>query len=149
MRREPDFKDLNYQLGMYVGEYITFKHLPVLSTDMLRTNTVVQVSQEDAVRHRIVDQTLWKTGPRSTTRQEKFKVYRALNNELARKYLSEKLDCIVPKVYPTDMDKFKEGLMDQLWDTDLSHYLPEDDFYKVGHEEGWADHIILTLKIND
>jgi len=149
MRREPDFKDLNYQLGMYVGEYITFKHLPVLSTDMLRTNTVVQVSQEDAVRHRIVDQTLWKTDPRSTTRQEKFKVYRALNNELARKYLSEKLDCIVPKVYPTDMDKFKEGLMDQLWDTDLSHYLPEDDFYKVGHEEGWADHIILTLKIND
>ena len=48
-----------------------------------------------------------------------------------------------------DMDKFKEGLMDQLWDTDLTHYLPEDDFYKVGHEEGWADHIILTLKIND
>ena len=149
MRREPDFKDLNYQLGMYVGEYITFKHLPVLSTDMLRTNTIVQVSQEDAVRHRIVDETLWKTDPRSTTRQEKFEVYKALNNELARKYLSEKLDCIVPKVYPTDMDKFKEGLIDQLWDTDLSHYLPEDDFYQVGHEMGWADHIILTLKIND
>ena len=52
MRREPDFKDLNYQLGMYVGEYITFKHLPVLSTDALRTKTIVQVSQEDAERHR-------------------------------------------------------------------------------------------------
>ena len=146
MRREPDFKDLNYQLGMYVGEHITFKYLPVLSTDALRTNTIVQVSEEDAERHRIVDDTLYSC---KTDRQKKFAVYKALNNELARKYLSEKLDCIVPKVYPTDMDKFKEGLMDQLWDTDLSHYLPEDDFYQVGHEMGWADHIILTLKIND
>lgn len=150
MRREPDFKDLNYQLGMYVGEYITWKYLPVLSTDMLMTNTVIPVSQEDAVRHRIVDQTLTRSNYNNKAdRQEKFEVYKALNNELARKYLSEKLDCLVPKVYPTDMDKFKEGLMDQLWNTDLSHYLPEDDFYQVGHEMGWADHIILTLKIND
>ena len=46
------------------------------------------------------------------------------------------------------MDTFKEGLKDQLWDTDLSHYFPEDDFYREGHKEGWADHIILTLQIN-
>ena len=145
MRREPDFKDLNYQLGMYVGEHITFKYLPTLSTDMMHTNTRVQVSEEDTERHRIVDETLYSC---KTNRQEKFQVYKDLNNELAKKYLPEKLECLVPKIYPTNMDTFKEGLMDQLWDTDLSHYLPEDDFYKVGHEEGWADHIILTLKIN-
>ena len=148
MRREPNFKDLNYQLGMYVGEHITFKYLPTLSTDALKTYTEIQVSEEDAERHRIVDEALFKTDPRSTTRQEKFEVYKALNNELAKKYLPEKLDCLVPKIYPTDMDTFKEGLKDQLWNTDLSHYFPEDDFYKEGHKEGWADHIILTLQID-
>jgi hypothetical protein len=148
MRREPDFKDLNYQLGMYVGEHITSKYLPTLSTDMMHTNTRVRVSEEDAERHRIVDETLFKTDPRSTDRQEKFAVYKALNNELAKKYLPEKLTCLVPKIYPTNMDTFKEGLLDQLWDTDLSHYFPEDDFYRVGHKEGWADYIILTLNIN-
>lgn len=150
MRREPDFKDLNYQLGQYVGEYITRRFLPTLSTDALKTYTEIQVSEEDAERHRIVSDVLHKSyhGKGSGDRQEFFKVYKALNEELARKYLSEKLDCLIPKIYPTDMATFKEGLMDQLWNTDLSHYWPEDDFYRVGHEMGWADHIILTLKID-
>jgi len=148
MKREPNFKDLNYQLGQYVGEHITRKYLPTLSTDMLKTYTIVEVSKEDAEIHRIADEALWKTDPRSTDRQEKFEVYKALNNKLAKKYLSEKLECMIPKIYPTDMNTFKEGLKDQLWNTDLSHYLPQDDFYQVGHEMGWADHIILTLQID-
>jgi len=148
MKREPNFKDLNYQLGQYVGEHITRKYLPTLSTDMLKTYTIVEVSKEDAEIHRIADEALWKTDPRSTDRQEKFEVYKALNNELAKKYLSEKLECMIPKIYPTDMNTFKEGLKDQLWNTDLSHYFPQDNFYREGHKEGWADYIILTLQID-
>ena len=151
MRRIPHIKDLNYQLGLYVGEHITRKYLPTLSTDMLKTYTEIQVSEEDAERHRIVDEALMKTykwsGGTGDSKKE-FEAFKALNNELAKKYLPEKLDCLVPKIYPTDMDAFKEGLKDQLWDTDLSHYFPEDDFYREGHKEGWADHIILTLQIN-
>jgi hypothetical protein len=151
MRRNPDVKDLNYQLGIYVGEYITFKYLPTLSTDALKTYTEIQISEEDTERHEQVVDALNSTrkyngGDGNST--EAFEVYKALNNELARKYLSEKLECLIPKIYPTDMDTFKEGLKDQLWDTDLSHYWPEDDFYKQGHEMGWADYIVLTLKIN-
>ena len=151
MRRVPNIKDLNYQLGQYVGEHITRKYLPTLSTDMLKTYIIVEVSEEDAERHRIVDEALvkiydWSGGNGDTT--EAFAVYKALNEELAKKYLPEKLDCLIPKVYPTDMDTFKEGLKDQLWDTDLSHYFPEDDFYREGHKEGWADYIILTLTID-
>ena len=151
MRREPNIKDLNYQLGLYVGEYITRRFLPTLSTDMLKTHTEIQVSEEDAERHRLVEEALTKTykyygGDGNST--EAFAIYKALNEELAKKYLPEKLDCLVPKVYPTDMDVFKEGLKDQLWNTDLSHYFPEDDFYREGHKEGWADHIILTLQID-
>ena len=151
MRRNPDVKDLNYQLGLYVGEFITRRYLPTLSTDMLKTHTIVQVSEEDAERHKVVDEALiktydWNRGDGNS--KEAFETFKALNNELATKYLSEKLECLVPKIYPTDMDTFKQGLKDQLWDTDLSHYFPEDDFYKQGHEMGWADYIILTLKIN-
>jgi len=151
MRREPNIKDLNYQLGLYVGEYITRRFLPTLSTDMLKTYTIVEVSEEDAERHKVVNEALIKTYKWSggdDNSKEAFEVYKALNNELARKYLLEKLECMVPKIYPTNMDTFKEGLKDQLWDTDLSHYFPEDDFYRQGHEMGWADYIILTLKIN-
>lgn len=151
MRRNPDVKDLNYQLGMYVGEYITRKYLPTLSTDSLKTYNVVQVDIVDTVKHKLVSETLhntWKINRGSKNSEKEFETFKALNNELARKYLSEKLECLVPKIYPTDMDTFKQGLKDQLWDTDLSHYFPEDDFYRQGHEMGWADYIILTLKIN-
>ena len=151
MRRVPNIKDLNYQLGLYVGEYITRKYLPTLSTDALKTYNEIQVSEEDAERHRVADKALMKTYNhkwRTVDSKKEFEAFKTLNNELAKKYLSEKLDCLVPKIYPTDMDTFKEGLKDQLWDTDLSHYFPEDDFYREGHKEGWADHIILTLQIN-
>lgn len=151
MRREPNIKDLNYQLGMYVGEYITRRYLPTLSTDMLKTYTIVEVSEEDTERHRIANEALIKTykwAGGDDNSKEAFEVYKALNNELAEKYLSPKLECLVPKIYPTDVDTFKEGLKDELWDTDLSHYWPEDDFYRQGHEMGWADYIVLTLKIN-
>ena len=151
MRRVPNIKDLNYQLGLYVGEYITRRFLPTLSTDALKTYNEIQVSEEDAERHRVADKALMKTYNhkwRTVDSKKEFEAFKTLNNELAKKYLSEKLDCLVPKIYPTDMDTFKEGLKDQLWDTDLSHYFPEDDFYREGHKEGWADHIILTLQID-
>ena len=151
MRRVPNIKDLNYQLGLYVGEYITRRFLPTLSTDALKTYNEIQVSEEDAERHRVADKALMKTYNHkwcTGDSKKEFEAFKALNNELAKKYLPEKLDCLIPKVYPTDMDTFKEGLKDQLWDTDLSHYFPEDDFYREGHKEGWADHIILTLQID-
>jgi len=148
MRREPDVKDLNYQLGMYVGEHITLKYLPTLSTDLVKSYVEIEVSEEDTERHKQVHNALKDAWDKRESSEEAFNIYKALNNELARKYLSEKLECMVPKIYPTNMDKFKEGLKDQLWNTDLSHYWPEDDFYRQGHELGWADYIVLTLKIN-
>lgn len=150
MRREPNIKNLNYQLGMYVGEYITRKYLLTLSTDTLRTYNEIQVSEEDAERHKSISKALEKTykfNEGDGDGRVEFKALKALNDELAEKYLPNKLECLVPKISPTDLETFKEGLKDQLWDTDLSWYLPEDDFYQIGHEMGWADYIILTLKI--
>jgi hypothetical protein len=144
--------DLNYQLGVYVGEVIEFRYLPTLSTDMLKTRNVVEVSPEDAERHRIVSEALSKTykfnGGDGDGKKE-FEVYKALNHELARKYLPEKLQCMVPHIRPTDMKQFLKGLQDQIWGTDRSWYWPEEDFYTKGHEGGHSDYIVLTLKIND
>lgn len=144
--------DLNYQLGTYVGEVIEFRYLPTLSTDGLKTHNVIEVSPEDAERHRIVSEALNKTykfNGGNGDSQKEFEAFKALNHELARKYLPEKLECMVPKIQPTDMKQFHEGLKDQIWDTDRSWYWPEDDFYVKGHEMGHSDYIVLTLKIND
>ena len=40
-------RDLNYQLGMMVGEYIVITKLPTLSTDSLKTRTIIEVSPEE------------------------------------------------------------------------------------------------------
>ena len=92
MRRDPDVKDLNYQLGMYVGEYITREFLPTLSTDSLKTYTEIQVSEEDTERHRVVHDAFTNSYrvKGSEEIKETFKVYKALNDELAKKYLLKK-----------------------------------------------------------
>jgi len=38
---------LEYQLGYYVGLEIVHRYLPTLSTDMLQSRTVIEVSEED------------------------------------------------------------------------------------------------------
>lgn len=143
-------KDLNYQLGKYVGEYITAQYLPTLSTDLLQTRNIVEVSEEDAKIHNELDSNLtatykWNGGDGDSNAA--FEEYRKFNHLLAKKYLPEKLICLVPKVHPTDMDQFLEGLKDQLWNTDLSHYWPEDDYYKEAEEWAWCCTITLTLRI--
>lgn len=144
--------DLNYQLGVYVGEVIELKYLLTLSTDMLKTRNVVQVSEEDTERHRIVSENLDRTckfNGGDGDGEEEFQIFKSLNNELARKYLPEKLKCMVPKVSITNMEKFHEGLKDQIWNTDLSWYWPKEDFYVKGHKLGHSDYIVLTLKIDE
>lgn len=134
-------KDLNYQLGEYVGEYITSHYLPALSTDSFRTNNVKHVSGEDTRTHNELAEVYSKSNTLAA-----FEEYRKFNQTLAKKYLPEKLVCLVPKISPTNMSEFYEGLKDQLWGTDLSYYFPEDDFYKEAEEWAWCCTITLTLK---
>lgn len=143
---------LNYQLGEYVGEVIYLKYLPTLSTDLLKTPTIVQVSEEDTQKHKEVSDALNKTykwNGGDGDGEKEFATYKSLNNELARKYLPNKLHCLVPRVTPTCMESFRKGLNDYLWDTDLSHYLPDDNFYIPGSEKRWCSTIILTLMIEE
>jgi len=151
MKKE-NLKDLNYQLGRYVGEYIIIQHLLTLSTDMIKSNRVVDVSKEDNETHNVISNELNKTykfngGDGNST--EKFKAYKKFNHELARKYLPEKLDCLVPTVYPTNMKLFENGISHALRDCDYSWYELCEDFYKSNGVGSWADYIFLKLSIDE
>ena len=41
-------QSLESQLGYFVGEYIVHRNLPTLSTNLMRSRKVIQVSEEDA-----------------------------------------------------------------------------------------------------
>ena len=63
---------------------------------------------------------------------------------MSRKYLPETIECLIEKIEPTDIDKFKDGLNTYLWNTDLSHYMAEDGFFLPNHKYAWYSTIILT-----
>ena len=44
-----------YQLGYYVGEYIVSRFLPTLSTDIIQSRRVINVSEEDTEENKRLD----------------------------------------------------------------------------------------------
>jgi len=144
-------KDLNFQLGTYVGEYIIMTILPTLSTDMLKSRNVINVSDKDNELHKKVSDDLNKSYKidGKDGKSEFFNIYKKLNHKLAKKYLKNKIECRVPKIYPENMDLFKEGLETSLWNCDLSWYWIEKDYFKQTTDGAWCSYIILTLKIDD
>lgn len=117
--------DLNEQLGFYVGEYIISHHLPTLNTDMLQSNHVIKISDDDsntweALRAKI--KPLMFAKGKETEYHEMF--YEQLNwyKEMELKYLPLVLKCNVPKFSYTNKAKFIKGLELALWDSDMSSY---------------------------
>jgi hypothetical protein len=141
----------SYQLGELVGELIEFKYLPTLETDMIKTNNVIKVSSDELIEHHRLDGILDSTysfnggSGNSTDAHETWLNY---INTLAEKHLPNKLECRITKINPTDMVSFKEGLYNYLWNTDLSWYMPEDDFFKPNEKYAWCSTIILTRTNN-
>jgi hypothetical protein len=150
-----------FQLGLYVGEHIVNRHLPTLSTDGIRTRNVIQVSEEDVTENKRLDKDWF-----STTRygennngsengdKEKWNSYYQHNKMLEKKYLPNPLICYVGTLNIQDMDEFKKGLIQTLWDCDTCSYNLEKDNIKIYNDEGYYSTIIefkldedkLTLK---
>jgi len=149
-------KNLDYQLGIYVGEYILFKYLPTLSTDMILSNNIVKLSKSDTKKCELLDAKLknsysWGGNTSSTDdiTSDCHKKWLQHQNKMANKYLPPILKCNVPKVYPKNLKKFKKGIINTLWNCDLCWYslsksdiefIPTDDF-------AWASIINLKLKV--
>lgn len=141
---------LNYQLGWYVGEYIYTHYLPTLNTDLLQSRHVVEVSDEDFIEHTRISNILSSTygvNHDDNKSSAAFEDYKTFNHFLANKYLPKILECNVPKVLPTDMIKFKNGIIDSLWDTDLCSYHLEIDKIEFihAHKHAWNSIVKLIL----
>jgi len=137
----------SYELGQLAGEIIEMKYLPTLETDMLKTFNVVKVDDDELIENKRLNDILddsysfnGGSGDSATAHKDWIDhVY-----ILAEKHLPEKLECKINKVNPKNMDSFKDGLKNYLWNTDLSWYMPEDDFFKPNHKLAWCSTIVLT-----
>ena len=143
----------SYQLGELVGDIIYDRYLPTLSTDMLKSNHIVEVTDKDDLDkfhklEQILDNSYTFNGGDGNS-TEAHKNWLDHVNTLADKYLTETIECAIPMITPSNMEEFKEGLRDYLWQTDMSWYMPEDNFFKPNSKYGIYSFIILTLTKND
>jgi hypothetical protein len=137
----------SYNMGQLAGEIIEFKYLLTLETDMIKTRNVVTVDADELIENKRLEVILNNTykfngGTGDSTVEHK--VWLDHVYILAEKYLPEKLTCKITKISPSCMISFKEGLRDYLWNTDLSWYMPGEDFFKPNNKHGWNSTIILT-----
>ena len=145
--------DLNYYLGLSVGENIVNNFLPTLNTDMLKTDRIIQVSEEETkiweeMKAEYQKKYMWardKDVKEEGTRQ--FYKNREWYHILEEKYLPETIEIRITKVKPTNIKEFKRGVEVALWDCDLSHYKVKDGFFYEGHEYGWCSIVTLTRHI--
>ena len=99
---------MDWQLGFYVGQDIVHNYLPTLSTDMIHSRNVIQVNEEDGSK-------------------EKWELYFQHNKMLEKKYLPQILDTSFGLIRIDDMKKFKDGLIDSLWNCDMCSYNLDED----------------------
>lgn len=120
-------RSINFQLGVMVGEYIVETQLPTLSTDMLRTSTVIEVDEELTKEWNRRDEE-WKEEAwgKGRNKEKATKIfYKNLDwykANIEAEYLKEEIRVLVPNVKPTDEKQFFEGVEFALWNSDLSHY---------------------------
>ncbi len=135
---------LNYQLGLLAGSIIYEKYLPTLSTDMLQSNVIIKVSEEDTLEQerfqKLYDSALNDTEMYWKIHREWMEFY----TPMSKKYLPKTIECKIEKIKPTNIEQFKKGLNDYLWNTDLSHYLADDGFFLPNVKYAWCSTIILT-----
>lgn len=148
---------ITFQLGEYIGEYIVTHYLPTLSTDMMKSNNVILVSEEETKKHDELNnewfQKLYdkeeRKKPENERAKEEWEKYRVFSIELDKKYLPEKIECLVPKFYTKDMNTLKNGIRLSLWDSDICSYKIDTnddiiiDELDKDYDFGWARKITL------
>ena len=140
---------LEYQLGLYVGEYIVSRYLPTLSVSLLTSNKVINVtSDEQREYERLTD--IWfkkthKEGKEASKHEwdESIQYYKSLQ----KKYLPQVLDCYIHPLNIQNEDLFKNGLKRALWDCDMCSYkcTTNEDITIEHDDNGYYSKIKLFL----
>lgn len=147
-------KTTEYQLGWIIGEVIYMKYLPTLDIDLIHSPTVIRVTPEEYKEYVALNEK-WEskyifldniiTDDESTKDFENLKEYR---DKMAIKYLPNNLQCSVPLLMPTSLNKLniiKEGIRDNLWNSDLCWYnIDNNDSINIIQEDYFT---LITLKL--
>jgi len=146
---------IDHQFGYYVGNHIVSSYLPTLSTDMIHSNRVIEVSEEDTLENKRLDAEWF-----STTRhmpnwdgevdgsKEKWNEYFQHNKMLEQKYLPNPLECHLGLLKINDMNEFKKGLSFSLWDCDMCSYDIKEENIKIENDmvNGFT---IITFQLDE
>jgi hypothetical protein len=120
----------SYQLGYYVGREIINRFLPTLSTDMLLSRVVIQVTEEDTkINKQLEEYWLAQKG------EQEWLAYLEHNKLLEKKYLPNPLVCYLSILNIEDVAQFKKGLNWALWDCDICSYNIEPENIKIYDDE--------------
>lgn len=143
-------KKLNYMLGEQVGQQIVDNFLVSLSTEMVQTSRVVQVSKEETDEYQRLSDAhtnLWYAKKMPNHDEEctqLFYVAREYHHQLEKKYLPETIKATVLHVSPTNLKAFKKGINDTIWDSDISNYSLAEDFFIRNPKISWCSYINLV-----
>jgi len=144
MRQEE--KDLNLQLGYFVGDRIVDRYLPTISSDMMHTRTVIQVTIAEADESKRLSDIWFKSsreGNKGFTKE--WIEMREYEIALQAKYLPKTLECFISKVTPSHMDAFLKGVSTSLWSCDMCNYNLNPKDIIIDQEDEYFTKIILTL----
>jgi len=145
--------NLDNQLGYFVGEYIYFTTLPTLSSDFGTTRNCIKVTNEEEDKERDLT-SVWHSLYSSTKGSDEDKKEASKNawedllvfrKSLQDKYLPKEISTRVPCLRIDNMEEFKKGLIDSLWNSDVCQYSLNKDDVKVETDENYY-HTIITLK---
>lgn len=144
MAKGTDYKDLNFQLGYFVGEQIVDMFLPTLSIDGIQIRRVIQCAIGEADEYHRLDD-IWSKAYRKDqlNSQKEWDEVRAYDVEMQKKYLPETVRCHLMELNPTDMLQFKLGINNSLWNSDCCSYKLTPEDIEVVTENGFT---IITLK---
>jgi len=146
-------KDMNFQLGYYVGEYILHHFLPSLSIYDEQTRNVIQCTIGETEEYHRLDK-IWfdsyehnhlKRDSKYENKRPEWLELRAYANMLEKKHLPDILRCYLPRVTPTDMDVFLNGFIDSLWNSDVCNYSLDKKNIEFTQEEYKT---IINLKLS-
>ena len=146
---------MDYQLGYYVGEHIVNRYLPTLSTDMIQSINVIEVSEEDTIENNRLDREWYSTTKYQDNwcgeedgNKEKWNLYHQHNKMLEQKYLPKELVCHLGLLKINDEKEFKEGLRSSLWDCDMCSYNIEIENIKIEYEMEFG-YTIITFQLDE
>ena len=132
---------MDWQLGFYVGEYVVSHYLPTLSTDMIHSRNVIEVSEEDSNENKRLSDEWYSTTKYQNNwngeedgSKEKWNEYFKHNKMLEQKYLPPILECVIGLIKIDDMEKFKDGLRTTLWNCDMCSYNIDEENIEIEND---------------